>query len=148
MWYEGDRVWVPRITTDESHELVIKKFMDDEEVADPDVLLRFREIRPMRGSTMKSEITREQMHFAKLSELEEVPSKRTKGGALRRKVRGMVAVICECGCEQETSGGRFRQGHDAKLKSKLRRIMDGRIESPDMSPAEAEAELRERQWLS
>lgn len=34
--------------------------------------------------------------------------------------------ICACGCNEATAGGEFRQGHDAKLRSKyLQRIDDG-----------------------
>lgn len=32
---------------------------------------------------------------------------------------GRPAPVCECGCGERTGGGRFRPGHDAKLKSAL-----------------------------
>jgi hypothetical protein len=143
-WYEGDRVWVPRITTNESVELRLFKFLGDDDNPDPDVSLTYKEWAPVKGSAIKKELIRSSMRIAKFSELQEVPTKRTKGGAVRRQARGMATKMCECGCGQETSGGMFRQGHDAKLKSKLRKIVDGRLEG---DPAEATAELEKRGWL-
>jgi hypothetical protein len=51
--------------------------------------------------------------------------------------------FCECGCGGQTGGGRFIPGHDAKLKSRLFKIvreqMDGDVEA-------AIAELKDRNW--
>jgi hypothetical protein len=142
-WYEGDRVWVPRISTDESVSLTILDLGDDE-AEDPDVKLLEQEFRAMKGSGYKTEVVRKKVRYAKFSELQDVPTKRTKGGAVRRRARGMAVKKCECGCGQETSGGMFRQGHDAKLKSKLRKIVNGKLEG---DPVLAEGELRKRGWL-
>lgn len=37
----------------------------------------------------------------------------------RKKSEGNENSQCECGCGEITNGGRFRPGHDAKLKSRL-----------------------------
>ena len=51
--------------------------------------------------------------------------------------------FCECGCGAQTGGGRFIPGHDAKLKSRLFKIVRGQEEG-DM--AAAIAELHTRNW--
>lgn len=38
---------------------------------------------------------------------------------MENKVKTQEPRRCECGCGALTSGARFRQGHDAKLKSTL-----------------------------
>jgi hypothetical protein len=35
------------------------------------------------------------------------------------------APVCLCGCGEPTKGGRFRPGHDARLKSDLRTKASG-----------------------
>ncbi len=45
--------------------------------------------------------------------------------------------LCECGCGEHTGGGRFRPGHDAKLKSRLIKI--ARAEGEDKNPDACEA---------
>lgn len=150
MWYEGDRVYVPRITTDESVELIIKQFIEHpKHPDDPDVELISRRWQPVKGSALKKELTHIQIRTARFSELERPPLRRTKGGAVRRAARGMAEIQCQCGCGNPTSGGMFRQGHDAKLKSILRKVMDGRMEPTDRwpSPDAAKQELHDRNWL-
>jgi len=48
---------------------------------------------------------------------------------------------CQCGCGQLTGGGKFRPGHDAKLKSRLFREMAAGDER-------AMTELEQRGWLN
>jgi len=147
MWYEGDRVYVPRITVDPSISLTITKFEGDDDDDDPDVQLLLQEVRSKDGSLIKTELRRMQFRYAKLSELEDPPrGTATRGGAFARQVRNLAPIACGCGCGQETSGTEFRQGHDAKLKSKLRKIMAGKLEDPNISPGDAEDRLRERGW--
>jgi hypothetical protein len=143
-WYEGDRVYVPRITKDESISITIFKFEGDEEDPDPDVLLLLKEIRQRDGSSIHADLIRQTFRYAKLSELQDPPVGRaTRGGAFARQVRNLAPIACGCGCGQETSGTEFKQGHDAKLKSKLRKIVDGKL---DGDVDEAKAELDRRGW--
>ncbi len=50
-------------------------------------------------------------------------------------------LLCECGCGEKTAGGRFRPGHDAKLKSKL--IRTARAEGENKAPSACEAAWNE-----
>ena len=50
---------------------------------------------------------------------------------------------CECGCGEQTLGGRFRPGHDAKLKSRLLRAARG---TNKRTATKARAELKRRGW--
>ena len=137
-WVVGDRVYIPRITPDESIELKILKFAGDEEDEDPivDLLLRERD--------HKGLIIRECFRSAHLSELEDPPTgKATKGGAIARMRRNLVPVECGCGCGIQTSGTEFRQGHDAKRKSYLVRVSQGKIEGDVEAALE---ELERRRW--
>lgn len=52
--------------------------------------------------------------------------------------------LCACGCGAETGGGKFRPGHDAKLKSALFGVARGEDEQ---AAAAAIEELAERGWL-
>lgn len=141
-------MYVPAITTDESIDLRIVDLGDDED-ENPVVKLQLKELRPKPGSANKIELVRAMFRFCRFSDLEDPPARRTKGGAIRRMQRNLVPIKCQCGCGMDTSGGMFRQGHDAKLKSRLRKVMDGRItDDPKYTEYSAEAELRERGWLS
>jgi hypothetical protein len=42
--------------------------------------------------------------------------------------RKLRTIVCYCGCGEETKGGKFRPGHDAKLLSALIEAIGG-IES-------------------
>jgi hypothetical protein len=126
--------------------LRIVSFEGDDDDPDPTVLLLMQEWKVK--SATRSELIREQYRHARLSELQDPPKgKATRGGAFARQVRNLAPIACGCGCGQETSGTEFRQGHDAKLKSKLLKIMRGKLEDPNISPEEAETQLRERNWL-
>jgi hypothetical protein len=138
-WTTGQRVYVPRITRDESVSLIIKGFQGDEDEPDPIVDLIEREF------DRKGRLVREMFRSARLSELRDLPRRATKGGALGRLVRNLEPVYCGCGCGTQTSGTEFRQGHDAKLKSRLRRIAAGTLEG---DVAAASAELERRKWNS
>lgn len=134
-WTIGDRVFVARITPDETASLTIHKFHGDDDADDPQVQL----METHYGRNRK--IERQQFRFAMLSELRDLPTRATKGGAAARIRRNLVEVYCACGCEQLTSGSEFKQGHDAKLKSKLRRVSDGRL-GGDVETARSELERR------
>lgn len=49
---------------------------------------------------------------------------------------------CECGCGSETKGGKFRPGHDAKLKSELSRTYTQSDDRAAIALAKAEAYAR------
>ena len=36
-----------------------------------------------------------------------------------------VAGVCKCGCGESTKGGRFRPGHDQKLRAEIERRAGG-----------------------
>lgn len=48
--------------------------------------------------------------------------------------------VCECGCEGKTKGGKFVPGHDAKLASALKKLIE------EFDP-DAYAEMKRRGWL-
>ena len=50
---------------------------------------------------------------------------------------------CQCGCGEQTLGGKFRPGHDARLKGRLLREARGRDKR---TAAKARAELKRRGW--
>ena len=143
-WYEKDRVYVPRITPDESIKLTIYEFLGDEDEEDPVVVLLLQEFRNKKGSRVKIELRREQFRHCRLSELQDPPARPVSGGAIGRELRGLAAVYCGCGCRTPTSGAEFRQGHDARHKSNLRKIVDGRAVG---DVAKAQAELERRGWI-
>ena len=64
---------------------------------------------------------------------------RIREGNVVKPVRPVV-VNCTCGCQQPIPSQRkrslFLQGHDAKLKSLLIRVLDG-LESSERIPSEA-----------
>jgi hypothetical protein len=51
---------------------------------------------------------------------------------------------CDCGCGDATLGGRFRPGHDAKLKSRLLQQARG---TNKRTATKARAELKRLGWL-
>jgi len=58
---------------------------------------------------------------------------------------------CLCGCTRMTKGGDFVTGHDAKFKSMLiNGVIEGKTVQAERvyTPAEAEAVIVERQWIS
>ena len=144
MWRVGDRVYVPRITPDDSIKLTIHDFLGDEDEENPVVSLLLQEFRAKDGSNIKVELRRQQFRYCRLSELQDPPLRRVSGGAFARELRGLATIYCGCGCRTPTSGAEFRQGHDARHKSNLRKIMDGRL---DGDPEEAQEELERRGWL-
>jgi hypothetical protein len=136
-WTVGDRVYVPRITEDLTVQLKIDDFCGDEDEEDPDVRLMMTEF------DSKGKITRQMFRYCVFSELQDTPRKATRGGAIARMKRGLEDVYCRCGCGQLTSGAEFKQGHDAKLKSRLLKTARGQIEG---DADEAVRLLKERGW--
>lgn len=142
-WTVGDRVHVPRITDDDTVILTIRAFLGDEDDPNPAVELLLQEFRNKEGSNVHQELVRQSFRACRLSELEDPPLRRVRGGAAARRLRNMAPIECGCGCGQETSGAEFRQGHDMKLKGQLRRIKDGKEEG---NVEAAKAELERRGW--
>jgi hypothetical protein len=142
-WRVGDRVFVPRISADPSVVLKIKDFEGDEDDEDPIVHLLLQEWRNKQGSNIKQELVRQQFRSCRLSELQNTPRKATRGGAMARAMRNLEPIQCGCGCGDLTSGAEFRQGHDAKLKSRLLKIARGKL---DGDIEAAVLKLKERGW--
>lgn len=44
-------------------------------------------------------------------------------------------TICLCGCGQATKGGKFRSGHDAKLKKLLKAVLAGELPASSIPEA-------------
>jgi len=59
-----------------------------------------------------------------------------------RNTQTKEAPVCLCGCGATTKGGRFRPGHDARLKSDLRAKASGN----GRQAASAEKRLKELGW--
>lgn len=74
------------------------------------------------------------------SEPVRTPSCKTKAGAMN-VILVMHPRVCACGCGEETRGGEFRMGHDARHKSNL--IKEALTDNPD-----ALAEIERRGWLT
>jgi hypothetical protein len=75
------------------------------------------------------------------SEVETTPhTYKTKNAALAA-ILAVFPRLCACGCKEETRGGEFRMGHDARHKSNL-------IKEALAGNDEALAEIERRGWLS
>lgn len=67
------------------------------------------------------------------------PKVKKSGGKPRVARKPKEPAKCECGCGKLTKGGHFLPGHDARLKSRLKKS------AADGNEA-AKAELRKRRW--
>jgi hypothetical protein len=75
------------------------------------------------------------------SEVESTPHGYKRKAAALEAILAVFPRVCACGCKEETRGGEFRMGHDARHKSNL-------IKEALAGNDEAQAEIERRGWLS